>query len=59
MHSLSISRSPERLAFAHFLRTGWRLPDSAFALVPEPLEAKFNPYHDPQNGHASDSTILQ
>jgi hypothetical protein len=50
MHSLSISRSPERLVFAHFLRTGWRVPDSAFALDPEPLEAKFNPYHDPQNG---------
>jgi len=50
MHNLSISRSPARLAFAHFLRTGWRLPDSAFELDPEPLEAKFNPYHDPQNG---------
>jgi hypothetical protein len=50
MHSLSIPRSPERLAFAHFLRTGWRLPDSAFELDHEPLEAKFNPYHDPQNG---------
>ena len=50
MHNLSISRSPARLAFAHFLRTGWRLPDSAFELDPEPLEAKFNSYHDPQNG---------
>lgn len=50
MHSLSISRSPARLAFIHFLRTGWRLPQSAFGFESEPLEAKFNPYHDPHNG---------
>ena len=53
MRSLFISRSPARLAFAHFLRTGWRLPESAFGLLSEPLEAKFNPYHDPHNGQFS------
>ncbi|MBV9841873.1 MAG: hypothetical protein JOY99_10160 [Sphingomonadaceae bacterium] len=46
MISLAEARSPARLAFVHFLRTGIRLPEAAFA----PLEAKFNPYHDPTNG---------
>lgn len=32
----------ERLAFAHYLRTG-RRPQ-------KPIEVKFNPYHDPRNG---------
>jgi hypothetical protein len=46
----SVSRSPARLAFVCYLRTGIRLPDSAFEPVAAALEAKFNPYHDPENG---------
>ncbi len=36
--------SVARKAFSLFLRTGKRLA------VFEPIEAKFNPYHDPRNG---------
>lgn len=41
-------KSAARLAFVHYLRTGRRLPESAFA--PAAPETKFNPYHDPRNG---------
>ena len=37
-------KSAERIAFDHYLRTG-RILSS-----PTPLERKFNPYHDPENG---------
>jgi hypothetical protein len=37
------TKSAERRAFEHYLRTGRRLP------TPAP-ERKFNPYHDPRNG---------
>lgn len=37
-------RSNESIAFEHYLRTGRRLR------LPESGEAKFNPYHDPENG---------
>jgi hypothetical protein len=37
------TKSAERRAFEHYLRTGRRLP------APAP-ERKFNPYHDPRNG---------
>lgn len=39
--------SAERRAFQHFLRTGRRLD---LRTLEEPLEFKFNPYHDPRNG---------
>lgn len=50
MICLSVSRPPARLAFIHFLRTGWRFPESAFHGAAGPIETKFNPNHDPQNG---------
>jgi hypothetical protein len=38
-------KSAARRAFAHYLRTG------CIGSGPvEPLETKFNPYHDPENG---------
>ena len=48
--SLAISRSPERLGFVLFLRTGARLPRNTLGARATSLERKFNPYHDPQNG---------
>jgi len=42
----SISQSIARLAFAHWLRTGRRLPIRKSS----PIETKFNPWHDPTNG---------
>ena len=44
------AKSAANLAFSHYLRTGRRLPDSAFALDEVRMEAKFNPNHDPENG---------
>lgn len=41
------TKSAERRAFEHYLRTGRRLAPPASALAPE---RKFNPYHDPRNG---------
>lgn len=49
MERLKLPKSPERLAFIHYLRTGECLPIHLFAPAAE-LETKFNPYHDPQNG---------
>jgi hypothetical protein len=48
--SLAVSRSPERLGFVLFLRTGVRLPRNTIGTRSAPIERKFNPYHDPQNG---------
>jgi hypothetical protein len=39
-------KSAARRAFAHYLRTGHIVS----GLADEPLETKFNPYHDPENG---------
>jgi hypothetical protein len=43
----SEAKSAELQAFSHWLRTGWRLPLSAFE---SEGEQKFNPNHDPTNG---------
>lgn len=43
-------KSLARRAFAHYLRTGQRLPESAFARADVRAEVKFNPYHDPRDG---------
>ena len=44
------TKSASDRAFSHYLRTGRRFPDSAFAHDEARTEAKFNPYHDPENG---------
>lgn len=49
-HLLPSEKSAERAAFVYYLRTGRRLPLSAFDSKPSKPEAKFNPYHDPRNG---------
>jgi hypothetical protein len=43
-------RSPSRSAFAHYLRTGRRLPLALVSHPAERVERKFNPYHDPRDG---------
>ncbi len=43
-------KSLARLAFAHYLRTGQRLLESAFGPARVPAEVKFNPNHDPRDG---------
>lgn len=43
---LTETKSPERVAFEHYIRTGRRLSPQG---EPE-VELKFNPYHDPRNG---------
>ncbi|WP_287459502.1 hypothetical protein [Sphingomonas sp.] len=43
---LTEKKSPERIAFEHYIRTGRRLSPQG---EPE-VELKFNPYHDPRNG---------
>lgn len=43
-------KSLARFAFVHYLRTGRRLPESAFAPARARTEVKFNPYHDPRDG---------
>jgi len=43
-------KSPARQAFAHYLRTGQRLHESAFMAAAAQAEVKFNPYHDPRDG---------
>lgn len=43
-------KSLARRAFAHYLRTGQHLPESAFAPARARTEVKFNPYHDPRDG---------
>jgi hypothetical protein len=50
MGSLTVLRSPERLGFALFLRKGARLPRNTLSARGAPIEKKFNPYHDSQNG---------
>jgi hypothetical protein len=47
LHPLTGSKSAERLAFEHYLRTGQRLSAEAWS---EKFEHKFNPYHDPRDG---------
>lgn len=44
------TKSAARLAFAHYLRTGRRLPDSAFESNTLKTGFKFNQNHDPSNG---------
>lgn len=44
------TKSAARRAFAHYLRTGRRLPDSAFESNSLEIGRKFNQNHDPQNG---------
>jgi uncharacterized membrane protein YgcG len=44
------SKSAARQEFIYYLRTGRRLPETALNAVAAPLEAKFNPWHDPTNG---------
>jgi len=44
------TKSAARLAFAHYLRTGQRLPDSGFESNKLKLERKYNHNHDPENG---------
>lgn len=44
------TKSAARLAFAHYLRTGRRLPDSGFESNKLKLERKYNHNHDPENG---------
>ena len=44
------TKSASDRAFSHYLRTGRRFPDSAFAHDEARTEAKFNPYHDSENG---------
>jgi hypothetical protein len=41
------TKSAERLAFEHYLRTGQRLSPQAWR---QEVEHKFNPYHDSRNG---------
>lgn len=41
------TKSAERLAFEHYLRTGRRLSPQVWG---QGVEHKFNPYHDPRNG---------
>lgn len=43
---LTEKKSPERIAFEHYIRTGRRLSPQGEREV----ELKFNPYHDPRNG---------
>jgi hypothetical protein len=46
-------RTAERMAFVHYLRTGWRLPAAFFATdanEDEAVSTKFNPWHDPDDG---------
>jgi hypothetical protein len=49
-HGNRAGGSAERTAFVHFLRTGEQLDTSALSDAAEPIELKFNPYHDPRNG---------
>ena len=49
-------KSLPRLAFAHYLRTGQRLPESAFGPARVRSEVKFNPYHDPRDGRFTFAT---
>ena len=44
------TKSAARLAFAHYLRTGRRLPESAFESNTLKIGLKFNQNHDPSNG---------
>jgi hypothetical protein len=49
-------KSLARLAFAHYLRTGQCLSESAFGPARVRSEVKFNPYHDPRDGRFTFAT---
>ena len=49
-------KSLARLAFAHYLRTGQCLPESAFGPARVRREVKFNPFHDPRDGRFTFAT---
>lgn len=49
-------KSSARRAFAHYLRTGRRLPEAAFERASTLAEFKFNPYHDPRDGRFTFAT---
>lgn len=50
MTDASLEAISAREAFVHYLRTGRRTVIEAHVPAKAPVEAKFNPYHDPRNG---------